>query len=116
MQTQIRSVLLTIYLAFLSLLTTTITTCDPSAKNHNRHGKIHLPFTKTTLFHTAYFAVLLYLFLGVYAARNEWIGANGYARGSALVRAERERYLGGGWEWGPWEAFKGMLQEMLEAD
>lgn len=29
------------------------------------------------------------------------------------MRGERESYVGGGWEWGPWEALKGLLEEMV---
>lgn len=72
-----------------------------------------LPFDKSTLAQIAYLGVLIYLFLGVYSARNEWLGANGLDRGVSLVRGERESYVGGGWEWGPWEALKALLEEMV---
>ncbi|KAK5938181.1 hypothetical protein PMZ80_009770 [Knufia obscura] len=67
------------------------------------------PLDKKAVGQTVYLAGLIYLGLGMIYAREQWLGANGLDRGVRLVRSQRATYNGGGWEWGPWEALKGMM-------
>ncbi|KAK5311474.1 hypothetical protein LTR70_008765 [Exophiala xenobiotica] len=96
-----------------TLVSISISPNPTDATSIRRRIPFQLRFDKSTLAQIVYFGVLIYLFLGVYSARNEWLGANGLNRGVSLVRGERESYVGGGWEWGPWEALKGLLEEMM---
>ena len=49
--------------------------------------------------------------MDMYAARQEWRGANGLDYTVGMMRSEREGFVGGGWEWGFWEVVKGMVGE-----
>lgn len=66
---------------------------------------------KSTLLYLGYWTVLIWLFLGVLNARQDWLDVNGISvvQGVRLVRGRRAAINGSGWEWSVWESVKQVL-------
>lgn len=83
-----------------------------AGRNRLSNTRMLLPMDKAAIGQIIYLGALIYLMLGFYSARQDWLGANGLDRGVGLVRSRRATYYGGGWEFGPWMALKDFMLEL----
>lgn len=84
---------------------------SPCSSLSTRQQQHHLlqepkPLSTPTYVSIIWWLAMLWMFIGMYAMRQEWLDVNGVDMGAQLVKNRRDAYSGGGWEWAVWEMVK----------